>query len=172
MLLIVSLCGLLLLPALPLPSAEAGQRAVAEQRFTATVAKVIDGDTIRLKDGRRLRYIGIDTPETRKKKRGRWMYDPQPFAVAATRANRKWVTGKQLTIVLGRDPVDRYGRLLGYVYVGEVFINQELVRAGLARARAYPPNTRLQTQLKRAQQQARAEGRGMWQRSQHYRNRP
>lgn len=57
---------------------------------------------------------------------------------------------------------DPHGRLLRYVYVDNVFVNAELVREGLARAKAYPPDTIYQDYLEELEQQARLAGKGMW----------
>ncbi len=102
--------------------------------FKADVAEVIDGDTIRLKDGRLVRYIGIDAPEMRRKAGNLWVYDPEPFAEEATKLNRKLVEGKEVLIEV--DPVgrnDKFDRLLAHVYVDKVLVNEELLRAGLAK---------------------------------------
>lgn len=102
--------------------------------FKSNVIKVIDGDTIRIKDGTLIRYIGIDTPELKRKVDDVWVYDPEPFAEEAAKFNQNMVEGKEILIEI--DPVqkhDKYGRLLAYVYVDKVLVNEELLREGLAR---------------------------------------
>lgn len=99
----------------------------------AVVASVTDGDTIRvILNGQDVpvRYIGIDTPE----------YD-QPCGNEATQANAGLVAGQMVRLVKDVSETDRYGRLLRYVYVGDLFVNAELVRQGWARAVQYPPDT-------------------------------
>lgn len=121
---------------------------------TAKVIKVIDGDTITIEGGYRVRYIGIDTPEIHP--------ELEAFGLEAWQANLALVGDK--TVHLERDvsETDKYGRLLRYVYVDDTFVNAELVRAGLARAEAYPPDTKYQDYLERLEQEARQAGRGLW----------
>ncbi len=120
---------------------------------TALVIQVIDGDTIVIEGGYRVRYIGIDTPEIH----------PQlePFGMQALEANRQLVEGKVVRLEMDISPTDN-GRLLRYVYVDDIFVNAELVRQGLAEAKAYPPDTRYQEELEKLEAEARQAGRGMW----------
>ena len=121
---------------------------------TARVIQVIDGDTITLEGGQRVRYIGIDTPEVH----------PQleAFGLEAWQANRELVEGKTVRLEQDMSQTDKYGRLLRYVYVNDIFVNAELVRIGLAEAKAYPPDTKYQDYLEKLEQAAREAGRGMW----------
>jgi len=120
----------------------------------ASVIEVIDGDTIIIEGGYKVRYIGIDTPEIHTK--------VEAFGVEAREANRKLVEGKEVRLERDISEKDKYGRLLRYVYVGPTFVNAELVSQGLARARAYPPDTRYQHYLEQLEIEAREAGRGMW----------
>ena len=120
---------------------------------TDRVARVIDGDTIILSGGERVRYIGIDTPE---------MDPEEPFAVQATQANRELVEGKPVRLERDVSETDKYGRLLRYIWVDEKLVNLELVRLGLAEAKAYPPDVRYQSLLDAAETEAKLTGRGMW----------
>jgi len=120
----------------------------------ATVTRVIDGDTIDVRlNGRteRVRYIGINTPE-----RDEVCYE------AATAANAALVSGKQVTLVRDVSETDSYGRLLRYVYVGDVFVNAEMVAGGYAESRAYPPDTRQPMYLDSLERAAKAAGRGCY----------
>jgi micrococcal nuclease len=155
--------ALALLLALPgaVPAASAPLFSTAPSA-TARVAQVIDGDTVVLASGAHLRYIGIDAPEVRKRVAGRWTLDPQPFSEAATWENRRLVEGRTVRLEFDAERNDRYGRTLAYVFVGDVFVNARLVEMGLARARAYPPDTRYRARLEAAQRAARAAGRGLW----------
>jgi len=121
---------------------------------TARVIQVIDGDTIIIEGGYRVRYIGIDTPEIHPV--------PEPFGIEAWQANRKLVEGKEVRLELDVSQTDRYGRLLRYVFVDDTFVNAELVRRGLARAKAYPPDIRYQDYLEKLETEARQARRGMW----------
>ncbi len=121
---------------------------------TARVTQVIDGDTIVIEDGSRVRYIGIDTPE---------VYPvPQAFGIKAWQANRELVEGKIVRLERDISQTDRYGRLLRYVYVDDIFVNAELVRRGLARVKAYPPDTKYHDYLEELEAEAKQAGRGMW----------
>ena len=137
---------------LPAPPPIAGEQAGEQQ--TARVARVIDGDTIVLDSGEHVRYIGVDTPEMRPR--------PEPFAKVAAAANARLVEGKTVRLAFDVDRRDRYDRLLAYVYVGRTFVNLELVEQGIARAKAYPPNTAHQRDFEQAQARARTAERGMW----------
>lgn len=101
---------------------------------------------------RRLRYIGIDSPE-----------DGQPYSSEAEAMNRELVEGKKVILEVDISETDRYDRLLRYVYLLDgTFVNAELVRAGYARAAAYEPDTSYQQFLEEMQAVAQAEGAGIW----------
>lgn len=121
---------------------------------SARVIKVVDGDTIVIEGGYEVRYIGIDTPEVHPR--------VEAFGMEAWQTNRQLVGGKEVRLERDVSETDRYGRLLRYVYVGDTFVNAELVRQGLARAKAYPPDTRHQNYLEQMEAEARQAGRGMW----------
>jgi len=121
---------------------------------TASVTRVIDGDTIVIEGDYRVRYIGIDAPEVH----------PQleAYGVEAWQANRKLVEGKQVRLERDVSETDKHGRRLRYVYVDDIFVNAELVRDGLAEAIAYPPDTKYQGYLEELETEARRFGRGIW----------
>ena len=121
---------------------------------TVKVIEVIDGDTITIEGGHRVRYIGIDTPE---------IYPgTEACGIEAWQANRQLVEGKRVRLERDISETDRYHRLLRYVYVDDVFVNAELVRMGLARAKAYPPDIKYQDYLEKMEAEARLAGRGIW----------
>ncbi|HXG14995.1 MAG TPA: thermonuclease family protein [Calidithermus sp.] len=154
--------GLVLLAAsLALPAA-AGPRGAGGRVLDAEVVRVVDGDTILVRLGERLekvRYIGIDTPEVHHPARGR-----EPGGVEATALNRALVEGRRVRLELDVQERDRYGRLLAYVWVGDVLVNAELVRLGYAQVLTVPPNVRYQALFLRLQRDAREAGRGLWRR--------
>ena len=121
---------------------------------TAKVIQVIDGDTITVKGGYRVRYIGIDTPEIHPV--------PEAYGTEAWQGNRQLVEGKEVRLERDVSETDKYGRLLRYVYVDDVFVNAELVRQGLAEAKAYPPDIKYQDYLEQMEAEAKEAGRGMW----------
>ncbi len=121
---------------------------------TARVIQVIDGDTITIDGGYRVRYIGIDTPE---------IYPTvEAHGKEALEANRRLVEGREVRLERDVSETDKYGRLLRYVYVDDIFVNAELVRQGLAEAKAYPPDIEHQEYLEELEAEARKAGRGIW----------
>ncbi len=126
------------------------------------VSKVIDGDTIELGNGQRVRYLGLDTPETRKRQGETWVYAPEPYAEAAAEFNRKLVEGKQARLEFDVQKKDKYNRLLAYCFVGDVFVNAELLKNGYALLYTSSPNVKYVDILVKAQQDARRNNRGLW----------
>jgi micrococcal nuclease len=124
------------------------------------VERVVDGDTIQVRLGARVekvRYIGINTPEVHHPAKGE-----EPGGREATEVNRRLVEGKRVRLELDVRERDRYGRLLAYVWVGDVMVNAELVRLGYAQVMTIPPNVRYQETLLKLQREARDAGRGLW----------
>jgi len=121
---------------------------------TVKVVRVIDGDTITIEGNYRVRYIGIDTPETYPR--------AETCGIEALEANQRLVAGKRVRLERDVSETDRYDRLLRYVYVDNVFVNAELVKMGLARVVTYPPDTRHQAYLEEMEAEARRAGRGIW----------
>jgi len=115
------------------------------------VTRVIDGDTIELSTKEKVRYIGVDTPERN-----------ECFFEEAKAINSQLVLNKQVRLVKDVSEVDRYGRLLRYVYVGDLMINYYLVRQGYAYASTYPPDVLYSHKFAKAQSLARAENKGFW----------
>jgi micrococcal nuclease len=136
-----------------------GDEAAPETR-TAQVIRVVDGDTILvLLDGvrERVRYIGIDTPES---------VAEQPLECYGHRAsdeNERLVGGRTVTLTTDEEPRDRFGRLLAYVRrePDDLFVNEALVRGGFATTLEIRPNVRYAGTF-REERKARAAGRGLW----------
>jgi endonuclease YncB( thermonuclease family) len=143
----------------PAPTEPAAAATVAlaptDARFTeAQVIQVVDGDTIKvLVAGEKftLRYIGIDTPEM-----------SAADGKAAREQNVALVGGRSVRLEQDVSATDPYGRLLRYVWVGDMMVNAELVRLGYARAVAYPPDTGYQAPFAGLQAEAQAARRGLW----------
>lgn len=128
---------------------------------TATVVKVIDGDTIDVILGKdteitRVRYIGIDTPEPYAEA------VPECGSEEASLRNQELVSGRSVTLVPGTDPLDKYGRLLAYVYVDDTFVNETLIKEGFATVMMIKPNTQYQTSFINLYTTAWAEKIGIW----------
>jgi micrococcal nuclease len=147
----------------PLPSADPAidiPYPGADQLQMATVIRVIDGDTIDVflnGTTQRLRYIGIDTPETVDPSRPIGCYGHE-----ASDKNRELVEGKQVGLEKDASETDEFGRLLRYVWVGELSVNAALVKGGYAESKSYPPNTGHQAALDALQRQAQAAQLGRW----------
>jgi len=142
-----------------------GGTSVPAPPGTATVARVVDGDTIRVRiEGReeRVRLVGIDTPESVKPGT-----PVQCFALAAS-ARTKALLPKGSAVRLVRDVEerDRYGRLLAYVYRArdDLFVNLALAREGYAVVLTVPPNVAHADEFVAAARDAREHGRGLWSR--------
>lgn len=158
--LVLLVVGVLLGRALPQGggSGEGGGPAVG----TAQVVRVVDGDTIRVRMGgrtERVRYIGVDTPESVKPGT-----PVQCFAERASAANAALVAGRRVRLVTDAEERDRYGRLLAYVYrePDGAFVNAALVRDGYARTLTIPPNVAHRDDFARLAEAARRADRGLW----------
>ena len=131
-------------------------------RVTVPVTSVIDGDTIRVKfEGKeeRVRFLLIDTPEMNHGNDE----GPQPFGQDATDFVRVMLKGGEVELELDVNERDRYGRILAYLYVDGVNVQEELLRNGLARvAYVFPPNTRYVDEYRAIQQEAQANEMGIW----------
>lgn len=132
---------------------------------TVHVTKVIDGDTVKVEEGKNVRLVGIDTPEVAHP----WKNPPEPeepFGNEATELTRGLIEGKEITIEYDVAATDRYGRQLGYLFVekdGEkIFVQEELVRNGLAYVYTIRPNLFYNARLLKAQQEAYKKKLGIW----------
>ncbi|MBN1405664.1 MAG: thermonuclease family protein [Candidatus Omnitrophica bacterium] len=119
------------------------------------VRTVLDGDTIILANNKSVRYIGIDTPELRKKVNNKWVYDPKPYAVEAQMLNKTLVQGKRIKLEFDKEISDKYGRWLAYVFVGDKMVNEELLRSGYAVIYRKTINVKYLNRLKKAEQEAK-----------------
>lgn len=121
------------------------------------VTKVIDGDTIEIEGGQRVRYIGVDTPETVHPD-----IKTECLGAAASAKNKELVEGKHVHLEKDVSETDKYGRLLRYVYINNLFVNDYMVREGFANASSYPPDIKYQDQFTSAEVEARENNRGLW----------
>lgn len=135
---------------------------VASNQKKFLVSKVTDGDTIELSNGQKVRFVGIDTPET---------VDPRRpvgcFGKQASLENKKLLEGKEVILEKDVSETDKYNRLLRYVYLplpdgSLLFVNDYLVRAGFAKVYTYPPDVKFNAQFLQAEREARSENRGLW----------
>lgn len=127
------------------------------QPKTYQVKRVIDGDTIELTNGEKVRYIGMNTPEIKNRSGA-----VECFANEAKTRNEELVKGKEVTLEKDVSDKDKYGRWLRYVYVGNVMINRQLIIEGMAQVDTYPPDVRYQDLFLVEEKNARAKAVGLW----------
>ena len=140
--------GSLSLAAAPLACASSQQRQVG-----CVALRVADGDTFSCRDGRKVRLIGIDSPER----------EQPPFGSEAQQALRHMLpTGSTVRLEYDVESTDQYGRLLAYVWLGSTLVNEAMIRDGWAVLYTVPPNVKYAERLGRAQSEARAGGAGLW----------
>lgn len=129
------------------------------------VTRIVDGDTIEIATGQKLRYIGIDTPETKDPKKTK-----QCFGEEAAVKNKELVEGKRIRMEKDVSETDRYGRLLRYVYVTDstaspeatIFVNEYLVKEGYAYAVTFPPDVKYYNHFRELQNEAMRLKKGLW----------
>ena len=122
--------------------------------------RVVDGDTLLLANGARVRLIGADTPETVKPNHPIEFCGPE-----ATDFTERFVAGGEVRLEFDGPRQDKYRRFLAHVWVGEKMLGEELVRAGLARAKThYRYSEEAKARLRNAEAAARAADRGIWSR--------
>jgi micrococcal nuclease len=142
-----------LLTVLTLQACGGGAGSAAAQPTPCVVERIADGDTFSCRDGRRVRLIGIDTPELAQGESGR-----------RARAALSRLAPPGASVRLERDVAarDRYGRELAHVWNGSRLVNEALVLEGWAMLYTVPPNVKYAERLERAQKRARAAGAGLW----------
>lgn len=157
--LIVAAAGWVLRPYLGnVPGDPAPPAGTAEQARDVAIKRVVDGDTLVLTDETKVRLIGVDTPETVKQH-----HPVEPFGPEATAFTKAFVARGDVRLEFDKEKRDQYDRLLAYVWVGDKMLNEELVRAGLARAeRQYSYAAARKAAFVRAEAEAQRAGRGIW----------
>lgn len=122
------------------------------------VRHVIDGDTVILTNGKKVRFIGINTPEIDHNNN-----QAEPFGHAARTFTEKLIESKRIRLEYGQEKRDQYGRLLAYVFLQDnTFVNLQLVQFGLATYFYKPPNLKYADSLLQAQKDAMTGKRGLW----------
>ena len=159
-----SLVGAFFVPAIWLASASAAPLCPAPGAVSyAVVERVSDGDTLRLKDGRSVRMIGLNAPETGKKGQS-----AEPFADAAHKRLQTLVaqSNGRVGLVAGKQAQDRYGRTLAHVFGADGSnLEAQLLADGLGYQVAIAPNVALLDCQQAAESSARAAGLGLWRQS-------
>ncbi len=122
------------------------------------IARAVDGDTLLLDNGARLRLIGVNTPESVHPER-----PPEPLGAEAAAFTRQMVEGRSVELTFDRERQDRYGRFLAYVWIDGNLLNETLIRQGYGRATLqYNYSESMKRRFKNAQTQAQAERLGIW----------
>ncbi|MBU0547189.1 MAG: thermonuclease family protein [Candidatus Omnitrophica bacterium] len=135
------------------------------------VTRVVDGDTLKLEDGKYLRLLGIDTPEMHEsaklhrdalrskqsveaiKQLGRQSYE----------FTKQMVEGKRVRLEFDIERYDKYNRILAYVFLDDgTFLNARIVEEGYASLMTYPPNVKYADLFLKLYRQARENKRGLW----------
>ncbi len=123
------------------------------------VERVIDGDTIQLASGEKVRLIGVDTPETVKPNT-----PVEPFGKEASDFTKKMLTNTKVRLEFDVQERDKYGRLLAYLYLPDgTFYNELLLKEGYAQVLTIPPNVKYAELFLLAERMAREEKKGLWQ---------
>jgi len=117
------------------------------------VVKVLDGDTIVIDTGEKVRYLGIDAPEPN-----------DAYGTSSTKYNDGLVSDKEVKLEYDYEKIDKYGRTLAYVWVDEVLVNEKMVEEGFANVYTIPRTRKLKyiDRLNQAQQWAKDHHNGMW----------
>jgi micrococcal nuclease len=148
-----------------LASLHAVARAVPSSARDGLVTHVSDGDTAYIDplrygdtaaswDGRKARFIGVDTPEV--------YGGTECYGKKASAFTTRKLQGEHVQVTYGPDPTDQYGRALVYVWLEGRLFNATLIRRGYATVEMYSPNDRYETKFRRLEAKARSAGRGLW----------
>ncbi|NLS97830.1 MAG: thermonuclease family protein [Planctomycetaceae bacterium] len=139
-------------------SRPSGPESLSEGAYR--VQRVVDGDTLLLEGGARVRLIGADTPETVQPN-----HAVEPYGPEATAYTEQFVhdAGGEVRLQMDRERKDRFDRFLAYVFAGDRMLNEELIRAGLATARTeFDYSESMKRRFRRAEEAAKAAELGIW----------
>jgi len=141
------------------PPAVGAEAAGAGETYVR-VERVVDGDTLIIEGGIRVRLIGVDTPESA-------IPDtpPEPLGPEAAEFTRRFVesAGRRLRLSYDREPYDRHGRRLAWAWHGETLLNEEIVRAGFSRAvTVHPYSEHMKDRLRAVEREAKRGKLGIW----------
>lgn len=135
------------------------------------VTRAVDGDTLLLESGERVRLIGIDTPEMHESSKlyrdaqrsGEDVTTIQKLGRQSYEFTKNLVEGKQVSLEFDVEKYDRYKRLLAYLYLKDgTFVNAKIVEAGYASPLTYPPNVKYADLFLKLYREARENRRGLW----------
>jgi micrococcal nuclease len=135
------------------------------------VERVVDGDTLKLSGGERVRLIGVDTPEVHygdkllrdANKQGKDIRTIQELGRKASEFTKKLCGGKSVRLEFDTEKRDKYGRLLAYVYLEDgTFVNAKIMEEGYGHIMTIPPNVKYTDLFLELQRQARDGRKGLW----------
>lgn len=145
--------------------------AIAVKDQKAFVERAVDGDTLKLSDGRRVRLIGVDTPELHysekllrdSRRTHRDIKAIQEMGRQAAEFTRQLCEGKIVRIETDVRKFDKYGRTLAYIYLEDgTFINAKIVEAGYGQVMTIPPDVKYADYFLKLQREAREGHKGLW----------
>lgn len=146
------------LPTVEFPQSVDTKAPEAIPEGTYAVRRVVDGDTLLMVDGTRLRLIGINCPESVKPDS-----PVEPFGPEASQFTKDFIGRNKVRLQFDKEREDKYGRKLAYVFVGDEMLNEELLRAGLARYEHYfRYSETMKRRFRKARDEARDAKRGIW----------
>ncbi|KKP70109.1 hypothetical protein A2X44_00115 [candidate division CPR3 bacterium GWF2_35_18] len=131
--------------------------SATQDQNTVLVTRVIDGDTFEIYSGQKIRLIGINTPETVAPNKTVECYGQE-----ASDFLKSLLENTRVSLVKDVSETDSYGRLLRYVYLDNLFVNEYLVKEGYAEVSTYPPDVKYQEVLEQAEETARTQEIGLW----------
>ena len=134
-----------------IPRKEATSSIEKNYKNLYLVTRVIDGDTLEIASGQIVRLIGIDAPEV-----------SECYGDPATQFLKNLLENREISLEKDVSEMDKYKRLLRYVYLDDLFVNEYLVNEGYAKAENYPPDVKYQELFKLAETSAKKAKRGLW----------
>ena len=149
------------------------QRVVDKNEYAdIAVVYVYDGDTIKLENGERVRFLGIDTPESSENKKlfrdaarsGQDIKEILAMGHAAAVYTKSLLDGRRVRLEFDIEKRDKYGRLLAYIYRVDdgLFINEDIIKNGYAYPMTIPPNIRHADEFRKLFHEAQKAKRGLW----------
>lgn len=150
------------MPAKTPPSVATASATFGIEGERVLVTEVIDGDTVKVENGKTVRLLGVDTPETKDPRKS-----VQCFGKEASNELKRLIDKKYVILEKDISETDKYNRLLRYIYLpldnGQVlFIQDYLVREGFATALTFPPDVKFSEQLREAEKFAKEQKKGLW----------
>lgn len=131
--------------------------ALKEINNNTRCLRVVDGDTIIVTKNKRVRLIGVNTPETKHPRKG-----VEPGGKEASEWLKNRIEGKEINVTYDEKKHDHYGRTLGYIYFHDTLVNAELIEKGYGKAECWKPNTKFCEYFEGLQARAQLNKLGIW----------